>query len=437
MKPEDLSNLSEVALQYGPFFFSLLFVLVVSRWAYGAFKETNAGKNSTPQALSTVRLVFLCSFFFGLVLVAVSVNWWLRSRPHLFEFRGEIVDLHDYEKLASASENLYFRREIRDSIDGIPMRNEHFLITQSTAFHKGDVFDIEFSKNNSPRNEFKIFYDGVDSYPKFRVTWDDSLHTNVLQPEKQHSAQAIRFGRTVYAAPAQTMVYQGKSTRRQVAQQADSPIAVLQDPSSDVGSKIVALDELNRVPPSVLTERSLPGHEPVLATLLDLTRYSDKEVSYKATAVIKRVDLDDYLLGKLNSRDKRDQADGEKVLLKLSATDSTRILGKLSPAKASPLRARISRSAVFQVAPTASPQGDRYYVKARWNPGDERVVSCLTTLFNKELINTRSLDQERALMKGRSERLVFGYDKDWSTDMAEKIRTCGGESSFVVAGMAK
>jgi hypothetical protein len=46
--------------------FALLFVLGVTRWAYGAFKENNAA-NTPPKAFNTVRLVFLCSFFFGLV----------------------------------------------------------------------------------------------------------------------------------------------------------------------------------------------------------------------------------------------------------------------------------------------------------------------------------------------------------------------------------
>jgi hypothetical protein len=100
MALQDYSNLSGIALQYGPFFFALLFVLGVTRWAYGAFRENNAA-NASPRAFNTVRLVFLCSFFFGLVLVAVSVTWWLRSRPVIYVFRGEIVDLRDYEKLAS------------------------------------------------------------------------------------------------------------------------------------------------------------------------------------------------------------------------------------------------------------------------------------------------------------------------------------------------
>src|SRR5260370_21105005 len=101
MASEDYSNLSGLALQYGPFFFALLFVLGVTRWAYGAFKENNAA-NTSPKAFNTMRLVFLCSFFFGLVLVVVSVSCWLRSRPAIYVFRDEIVDPRHYDKQASA-----------------------------------------------------------------------------------------------------------------------------------------------------------------------------------------------------------------------------------------------------------------------------------------------------------------------------------------------
>ena len=139
MNPENLSKLSETAIQYGPFFFAVLFVLGVTRWSYGVFKETNAKKNpaATPQQLSTARLVFLGTFFFGLALVGVSVVWWLGFRPKIYAFQGQIIDLHDYEILASASDKLYFRAEPKESIDGIPLRNEHFLVVQGSPINRG------------------------------------------------------------------------------------------------------------------------------------------------------------------------------------------------------------------------------------------------------------------------------------------------------------
>ena len=441
MNPENLSKLSETAIQYGPFFFAVLFVLGVIRWAYRVFKESNAKTTppATAKELSTARLIFLGTFFFGLSLVVVSVVWWLGFRPKIYAFHGEIINLHDYETLAPACDNLYFRAEPKVIIDDIPLRNERFLIVQGSPLSKGQTVDVEFSKNKSTRNTFHIVYDPSAPDPKFSVDWDDTLHTNVLRQEKTPPVQAGGLIWTVHAAQVATpvnQVYQGKSRPSQIAPQAKSPVAVLQDPSSDVGGKIVALDEINRSPVTVLTGASSTGHEPILATLLDLTRYSDKEVSYKATVAIKRVDIDDYVLQKLKSSQKRDQDDGQQVLFKLEPADSARILGKLSPTKAAALRAKTSQIGDSQVVPTASAQGDRYYVRATWDNKNTAAVNCLTNLFHSELINNRSLDQERALMN-RGQRLVYWYDKEWSIGIAEKIRNCGGTATFVQAGVTK
>lgn len=442
MNSENLSKLSELAIQYGPFFFSILFMLGVMRWAYRVFKETSTRTNpaASPRDLSTVRLVFLGTFFFGLMLVVVSVVWWLGFRPKIYAYQGQIIDLQEYETLVPASENVYFRTEPKESIDGIPLRNEHFLIVQNSPISKGQSFDIEFSKNKSKRNRFSIVYDPSDLAPKFRVDWDDNLHTNVLHHEKQTSAQAHLFSWTVHAADPQTQIplSEGKApTEHAQMMQKSRPAQVLQDSGSDVGAKIIALDEVNRMPASALTAASEPGHEPLLATLLDLTRYSDKEVSYKAAEALKKVNLDDYIVRKLQSPDKRDQADAEKVLLKLGEPDTTRILARIRPAKAAELRARAWQSNAYQVVPTASPQGDRYYVKATWDPANAKTVDCLTVLFNSQLISNRSLEQERALMKNRNTRLVYWYDKDWSVNIAKKIQSCGGNSTFVQAGYMK
>jgi hypothetical protein len=86
------------------------------------------------------------------------------------------------------------------------------------------------------------------------------------------------------------------------------------------------------------------------------------------------------------------------------------------------------------LAPVGSEGGDRYYVKANWDPKDQKTAGCLTELFNKELISSRTLLEEQQMMSGRSERLVYWYTKDWALSMAEKIKACGGNASFPLPG---
>jgi len=439
MNPETLSKLSELGLQYGPFFFALLFLAIIPRWPYRIFKETNAKKDppATPAELTSARVVFLVTFFFGLGLVAISVGWWLKSPPRIYSFQGEIVDLHDYELLASASDKLYFRPEPRPDIDGIPVRYEHFVVVQDTPFAKGQMFEVEFSKNKSARNLFRIPYTPGAADARFRVNWDDTVHTNVLQPDAAVAAESHGFVWTAHAGQASIPVYQGRPAKSQTAKMAaPSPIAVLQDSNSDVGSKIVALDQLDKMPASVLSDQGTEK-EPALATLLDLTRYSDKEVSYKAELLIKKVNVDDYVAGKLSSSQAKDQHEGQQVLLKMEKSDSERVLAKLKPQRASQLQETVSQAANYRVIPTPSAQGDRYYVRATWDAANARTVECLTNLFHAELINSRSIEQERTIMKDRSQRLVYWYDKQWTIEMAAKIRACGGNAAFVEAGVKK
>jgi hypothetical protein len=189
MKNMDISQLVELGYQYGPFFFSILYVVFVSRWAYAKYKENMRATNppTAERDIATVRAIFVASFTIGVVLVAFSVWWWWAYRPQTHLFRGEIRDLQDYEQLAS--EGIYFRVEPKATIDGVSLRNEHFALIQVAPFRKGQVFEVEFSKDKSKRNRFPVFYDPSDPYPTFRVEWDENLKTNVLR--KDNSLQTL------------------------------------------------------------------------------------------------------------------------------------------------------------------------------------------------------------------------------------------------------
>ncbi|HXM65984.1 MAG TPA: hypothetical protein VN911_04570 [Candidatus Acidoferrum sp.] len=442
MSTDTASKLTELAFQYGPFFFAVLFVLGVTRWAYKVFKEvtTRTQPVPSPKDLATARIIFVGSFVVGILLVAASVVWWLGYRPRTFVFRGEIQDLQEYESLAS--DGMYFKTEIKSDIDGIPLRNEIFAVISDAPFMTGQVFEVEFSKNKSRRNKFRVSYDPSDLYPKYIVEWDDSSHTNVLKKQAQASVKSdwLRlFGDPiVHAAPQRASAAESADANGQApaSPRADSWIATIQDPRSDVGSKLVALDGLSTKPNEI--EKKSTGTEPPLATVLDLTRHSDKEVSYKAGRVLAQIDYVGIVVQKLQSPQKQDQQDGEMIFGKLGKDDQSRVLSKLDPSLAAHWSVRANQLArTERVLPTASPQGDRYYVKATWNPGNSSAVECLSTLFNKELITDRTLDQERNLMQGRRDRVVYWYDKEWSVGMAEKIKSCGGAASYVYAPSAR
>jgi hypothetical protein len=217
-------------------------------------------------------------------------------------------------------------------------------------------------------------------------------------------------------------------TRRPLS--ATSSVAVLQDPNTEVGAKIDAIDQLTTSNPTQLktTLATVTSVEPMTVTLLDLARHSDKELASKAKAVLQRMDIDAYVAASLTSPEATTRTAAQTALAHTDKPDAEQILQRTSdPLLANRLRATTKH---MTLQPTGTAQGDRYYVKATWNPQDKTAVQCLTILFNKELFNNRTLAQEATIMQQRNFRLVYWDSKEWAIDIANQIECCGGAVTF-------
>src|SRR2546427_6959282 len=93
MEKLQLKQLVELAFQYGPFLFALLFTIYVSRWTYGNWNRAIVRKepSATPEEKATLQWTFICTAVFGAVLVAFSVAWWAkyRSEEHTSELQSQ------------------------------------------------------------------------------------------------------------------------------------------------------------------------------------------------------------------------------------------------------------------------------------------------------------------------------------------------------------
>jgi hypothetical protein len=86
------------------------------------------------------------------------------------------------------------------------------------------------------------------------------------------------------------------------------------------------------------------------------------------------------------------------------------------------------------LVPTGSEKGDRYYIKATWNPNDKAAVHCLNDLFNAELAGNLSLQDDAGKMNGH-ERYAYWYTKEWATSFSTKVVKCGGQASYSRPGL--
>jgi hypothetical protein len=443
----DFTSLAALTFQYGPFVFALLFTLYVSRWTHRNYVTASTRTPSASRTEQRVHLgVYLGTTVFGMALVIASVVWWVRFRPAIHVFRGEIHSLKDYEKVVS--KNLYFRsRRFGKLADNLPeVRDEEFVALQESPFAVDQEFEILFSKGSGNPETFSVKYAAKVPAQNFKIEWDEKENRNRLIRLNESPRAALNWLPIVLEAHASQVTKGARiPAATQKASSAESRdldrsskwlVSVLQDEKADIGSKIKTLDRLK-----TLDQTSLRGiavasteREPVLLTLYDLSRHNDKELAFKSKALLSALEMDRVVSEQLLSKDPASRSEATRILLRLDKADADRILrmpGVAQSALSKPISAEISRKVPVTPRPTGSAQGDRYYVKAAWNPNDKQVTSCLTSLFNKELLNRPSLEKEAEFMKGRKERVAYWYSKDWALHMASKITECGGTASFV------
>jgi len=303
------------------------------------------------------------------------------------------------------------------------------------------MFALDYAKNQQRRISLWLRYEGSEDEPIFTVAYDPDKQTSYLRPLTPESQKPNvsqwdwKIVPSVYAA--QGIPASSKSPLPSINSSIDEKrIIVLQDPRSDVATKLNLIDALAAQDQQTLRSYlAAPLKEPFTLTLFDLTQHSDPELAAKATRLSQSLDIDGYLALQLASDNHDARASAENILLRISRGHALGILSRAGNGKYPDLkeiRDKIDSGQYTQVLkPTASLQGDRYYIKATWNPAQTEVLACLTKLFNSSLESSRSFAQEQALMAGKSERYVYWYDKQWVLETSVAIKQCGGTAEFV------
>ena len=140
-----LDGLANLAYQFGPFFFAVLFSLFITRTARRWYSEAAEGKEEK----RAFRSYFHSSWVFGMLLVATSVVWWLRSQwEGHHAFAASIVALSQNQQLASISEdqNFYSRFWVHQTPD--TLKDSWFVIVSDHPVRRGEVFKLNYWEGN-------------------------------------------------------------------------------------------------------------------------------------------------------------------------------------------------------------------------------------------------------------------------------------------------
>ncbi|MEE9555041.1 MAG: hypothetical protein V3W18_12155 [candidate division Zixibacteria bacterium] len=445
----DFENWTKLAYQFGPFMFALLFCLIITRWGYKIYQRANL---RTPPASdrekNTYRIYFISTAAFGFLLVITSVVWWVFNQPSVYIFKGEIAGLREYEKIVS--NELYLRR-VEVEIPGettennLRISNEYFVYVQEKPITDGQVFTLYYRKENGRHELFNINYRG-DEAAKYEIQWDEDSGKNVLKYIESPKESGLSFlVNTAYAEPLQPeeegqfLVQQIGKKHTDLDLSAKNLVRLLQNERTGVGLKIEVLEAVLGLEDESFSEfiKTSTTKEPVIITLLDLSRHTDKELGFNARRILNdKLKLDNFLSLSLVSDDPEMHQSAKSILFSLESPRANDILENILQFQNNPRILELKEIILSErksriLIPSGSEKGDRYYVKAAWDPENSEVVTCLTNLFNGALISVRTIEEEKKIMADRKNRFVYWYSKEWALRMALEIERCGGTAEFV------
>lgn len=190
-----IAALSNLAFQYGPFLFALLFSVFITRWAYGIYQKACVRvepKEATDREKNTCRIYFLGTAGFSILLVIAAILWWFLNAPVTYKFMGKIEDLKDYQKTVSQSFYLKPSYIIPPDIDLPATHDDYFVIVRNKPFKKGEVFDISIcssrfdGKSKKRMEKLEIKYLGND-YVVYKLKIDPKDGKAILIPKTAYN----------------------------------------------------------------------------------------------------------------------------------------------------------------------------------------------------------------------------------------------------------
>jgi len=147
METNWIKELANAGFLWGPFFFSILFMLVITRTAHSYYAKV-VERTSPPADAEEKKLYanyFKLSIACGIVMVFLSVGWWIfgqLQRNNTFE--GAIVGLDPNINLIPTEDGIYLRPTETQIGKGKYLRDYHFAIISDKPFEEGQKFRLDY-----------------------------------------------------------------------------------------------------------------------------------------------------------------------------------------------------------------------------------------------------------------------------------------------------
>ncbi len=434
------SELSKLAFQYGPFFFSVLFSLFIPKTIHG-----HIAKAKDPREKKVYIRIYQLAFAFGIALVVASVGWWFVRFPYTYVFAGKFCNLDDYVMLNSDS--LFFKPvNLPFAGEEDLVKNVEFMIMQNNPFRKGQQFSLYLKKEGGEKKRLSFPFESEED-TEFEIKYIESKNDYEIaslspkedaQLRKPESLSPHPFlGAFLYAEelePISAAMAGPEPYFSPQAQNFQQYIKLLQEEGTAVGLKIRVLHGLKSLSDDAFKEliETHTPKEPVVLTLLDLSRHSDRELAYAADVLLKRLDVAGYLITKLLAADKNSREEAETILFRIEKDLADKVFLAIPQTNKTPWIQNLQNEVVSGkksrvLYPTGSNAGDRYYIFVEWT--GKQVPECLAQKFAKEILFT-SAEKELAALRNQSSRWVYAENKENALRLAGEILDCGAKAQF-------
>lgn len=425
---ENVSQWAVAMQQTGPFFVSILFLVVIATWARVSYRAVCERKEprASKEELHTHRGYFIYAVVFGSLMTIAAMIYWFVKVP-VYTFTGQVRNLGTAEALWGDSDDgtsTYIRPIfLTPDPDGL-RRNDSFIIVSRSAFSNGQEFSLQYQKAGGRIEELTFTYEGKPL--QLAIQFDEKTQRNVLVPIGRREPRQVAWSLDLIGtAYAQTNLPTPQRQQQPAAIRPTDVVSALQSERLFVGSEITAIRAIAQMSPG--TRNALVAsegpHEPMVITLLDLKRHSDRELSYNAATLLRPYDTKKLIAEKLQEPSLREQY--KKVLYRIPPADALAIIRSL-PSRGSDLT-RIKDELSTKTTPRLlaaipSSEGDRFWMTVDL-PAGPRTSACVQSALGTSDHVKSGGD---SIVSG-SRRATYSYSKSWVLEAADKVERCGAK----------
>jgi hypothetical protein len=455
---------SRLFFEFGPFFITLLIMLVFLRSASRELSDAVA-KNAPQQEVRFRRLVYGGIWLFAGTLILISVAWWLWRKEQeantQYVVRFDISDAQPTDVLAPASDDFYYsnrdvtdadrRRDTFVAISEKPFKPmQQFVIVHKKGFDAERGFKYLVTIDKDVLKERRASYRLVLRDGNYELAPIQSSHASVDQDWQligvAFAGEAIsrpNIPAQQWTPPPKSMPPQSQGLPRN-SQAADAELAVrvLLNEKSSVARLIDALDILSgevrngrRI--NLLQTRAASGsdgEESLLSYLLTLSHHEDRLLAFKSKDLLERTDYIRIIVKAASGETGVAPSVERRILASLSPSDWTAVEGRMKTDRISVPASKVeSRSAKGAAPiPSATEEGTQYYSLTSWGKLTTDQAKCLAGVIYRESDDPRTtLASAEGFVESRNGYALSFKTKSEAIVYAGLASKCGAKTEFV------